>query len=244
MDVAFILLRTATPPKADDIVEHAKRYGLALTPESTEPGKASSFKIAGAGAFIAMLIDAPHPAAAHPMSGPTSAAPEEVKAAKAHFIVTAMGLEGTVRQRDAKMAGLAAAVAAASDAVGVQLAHGLLFHKAELYCELAGLALETGELPSEIAVDITTATEAKGRMSFLTHGMPRYGREELYVTAPVGGRGALGFVFEMSRWLLTDRDKKLPTGDTVGRTPEEQIIVQRVPNPTGKGDEVVRLDLP
>lgn len=244
MDVSFILLRTPTMPKSEDVAREALRYGLKLTPDPTEEGKPLSFTLEGAGPFLAMVIEAPHPDAARATTGPTSPDAADIRASKAHIILTAMGLTGTVRQRDAKMAGLTAAVAAATDAVGVQLAHGVLFHKAELYCEMAALALETGELPSEIAVDITTAAEAGERMSFLTHGMPRYGREEFFITCPVKGKGALGFVFEMTRWMLTDKQKQLPTGDTVGRTAEEKVVVQRVPNPTGRGDEVIRLDLP
>jgi hypothetical protein len=44
--------------------------------------------------------------------------------------------------------------------------------------------------------------------------------------------------------MLADPDKHLPTGDTVGRTEDEKIVIQRVPDPTAKGPEVIRLDLP
>jgi hypothetical protein len=95
-----------------------------------------------------------------------------------------------------------------------------------------------------VAVDVTAAQESPTRMSFLTHGLQRYGRDEFYVTCPVEGRGALSFVFDMARWMLTDPDKHLPTGDTVGRSEDERLAIQRVPNPTGKGPEVIRVDLP
>ncbi len=244
MDVAFILLRTGVMPSAEAVAREALRYGFKLIPAGDGDGKPLSFTIEGGGPFLAMLIDAPHPDAARTPAGPTAADAEDIKDCKAHVIVTAMSLKGTVRQRDAQMAGLAAAIAAASDAVGVQLAHGILFHKAQLYCEMAALALESGELPAEFAVDITVASEPGERMSFLTHGMPRYGREEFFITCPVQGKGALGFIFDMTRWMLTDKQKQLPTGDTVGRSAEEKVVVQRVPNPTGRGGEVIRLDLP
>ena len=80
-------------------------------------------------------------------------------------------------------------------------------------------------------------------MSFLSHNMPRYGREDFFVTCPVSGKGALDFVYMMVRWLYTDLEKELPTGDTVGRSPTEKIQIQRVPNPTGNGDTVIKLDL-
>jgi hypothetical protein len=38
--------------------------------------------------------------------------------------------------------------------------------------------------------------------------------------------------------------KHLPTGETVGRTADEKVLIQRVPDPAGQGPEVIRLDLP
>jgi len=81
------------------------------------------------------------------------------------------------------------------------------------------------------------------RMSMLTHGLVRYGREEFFVTASQGGKAAMDFIVGLARWMLMDPNKQLPTGDTVGRTPHEKVRVQRVPNPTGEGPEVIRLDL-
>ena len=95
-----------------------------------------------------------------------------------------------------------------------------------------------------VAVDITAAQESPSRMSFLTHGLRRYGREEFFMTCAIEGKGALAFVLSMTRWMLADPDKHLPTGDTVGRDADEKVPVQRVPNPTGDGTEVIRLDLP
>jgi hypothetical protein len=81
-------------------------------------------------------------------------------------------------------------------------------------------------------------------MSFMTHGLTRYGREEFYITCSRTGQGALDFVYMMVRWMITDPEKHLPTGDTLGRTAEERLVVQRVPHPGGGGDDVIRLDLP
>ena len=51
-------------------------------------------------------------------------------------------------------------------------------------------------------------------------------------------------MFGLVRWMLSDPNKHLPTGDTIGRDADEKLVVQRVPNPTGRGPEVIRLDLP
>jgi hypothetical protein len=176
--------------------------------------------------------------------GATSPTREEASAAPGHVIVTALGLEGSARARDTRMAALTAAVIDSTSAIGAMLGHGVMFHRAALFSEMAALGVEEGELPAEIAIDVSGAPEGPERMSFLTHGMVRYGREELYVTCPQRGRGALGFVLTMARWLLTDLDKQLPTGDTVGRTEDEKIVIRRVPHPAGEGPAVIRLDLP
>ena len=124
------------------------------------------------------------------------------------------------------------------------LGHGVTFHRADVFADLAALGLKHGVLPIEIGVDITAAPEPDERMSFLSHGMVRHGREEFYVTCPVGGEGGLGFVYSMVRWMLGDPEKHLPTGDTIGRDESGKIIVQRVPNPPGEGPDVIRLDMP
>lgn len=244
MDLGFVLVSKAKYPDAKKLVKHAAALGLELTRVETGDDKEMlTFELAGGGTVIYALMPAPHPDAPHMPTGPTAIGDKELAAQKAHFIVTAMQLPGDVEQRDFTTAALVAALIQCTDALGAMLAHGVVFHKAELFAGMVGEGAKEGALPPEIAVDITIARESEDRMSFLTSGMERYGREELYVTCPINGQGALGFVFDMTRWLLQDRDKQLPTGDTLGRTADEKIRIQRVPNPRGQGAPVIRLDL-
>jgi hypothetical protein len=203
-----------------------------------------SFTFANGGSFMVMLVPAPHPDALGMPVGPTSPNREQVAATKAHFILTALGLEGAPRGRDATMARLVATVIENVNAVGAMLGHGVVFHRADVFAGMAAASMDDGELPSEIAVDITSAREQNNRMSFLSHGMQRYGREEIYVTCSIDGKGALDFVFMLTRWMLSDLDKQFGTGETIGRTMKEKLTIQRVPNPTGQGPLVIRLDLP
>lgn len=241
-DLAFVLLGESVQPETAAVVASAKRLGIELINGKDEEG-ILSFEIASGGMFFVALMNAPHPDAPHMATGPTSVSPDDAAAAPAHAMVTAMGLQGDEMTRDTLMAALTSTVIDNTPAVGAMLAHGVVFHQAALFADLARLGAEQGELPPEIAVDITAARESEERMSFLSHGMARYGREELYVTCPIRGKGALDFVFTMVRWLLTDREKMLPTGETVGRAADEKITIQRVPNPTGAGAPVIRLDL-
>jgi hypothetical protein len=240
-DLAFVLVSEPRYPDPASVIESARTLGIELgAPSGDSP---LSFELPDGGAFMVMLVEAPHPDVPHMPAGPTSPSPDEAAAAPAHMILTALGLDGQPRERDTVMAKLTAAVIQSTNAVGAMLGHGVVFHKAGLFADMAGLAAEEGLLPPEVAIDITAAAEPDERMSFLTHGMERYGREEFFITCPIQGKGALDFVFGLVRWLLTDLEKQLPTGDTIGRTAEEKILVQRVPNPTGSGSEVIRLDL-
>ena len=121
------------------------------------------------------------------------------------------------------------------------LGHGAIFHRSDMFAafvEAAGTDIAT-----EITVDITAARESEDRMSFLTHGLGRYGREEFYVTSLVNSNGALDYVMALAKLMITDQNKVLLTGDIVGRTPEEHILVQRVPSPIEGKPPVIRLDM-
>jgi len=93
-------------------------------------------------------------------------------------------------------------------------------------------------------VDLAFAAEPRGRVSVVTHGMTRCGRGEFGITESAPGSGSLDLALSMAGWMLAEPDKQLPTGDTVGRSADEKLRVQRVPNPTGSGPAVIRLDLP
>ncbi|MEW5743565.1 MAG: hypothetical protein AB1938_31930 [Myxococcota bacterium] len=224
------------------MVASAKKLGIVLEPRDGG-GEPQAFSIAAGGEFFVMLMPAPHPDAPRMPYGPTSPSIEEATQAPAHFVLTAMGIEGDERRRDLVMALLTACVIDHTDAVGAMLGHGVVFHRAPLFSKLAALGAQKGLLPPEIAIDVTAANEGGGRMSFLSHNMTRYGREDFFVTCPVEGKGAFDFLLMMVRWLYTDLEKVLRTGDTVGRTADEKIAIQRVPNPTGSGQTVIRLDL-
>jgi hypothetical protein len=242
-DLSFVLLRQPAQPDPVAIVTAAAELGLALTPGEGKD-EVVELLVEGGGHLFVMMVPVPHPDAPKMPVGPLSPTMEEMEAASAHCIVTVMGVEGDERTRDRIVAILTGAVIRTLPAVAAMLGHGVLFQRADLFADFARLAAEEGELPLEICVDVTAAPEDDERMSFLTHGMTRYGGEEIYVTCPVQGEGALDYIFTIARWMFYDPDVSLPTGDTVGRTEEEKITVQRVPSPTGEGPEVIRLDLP
>ena len=242
VDISFILAKSDQVLDPVRIVAAAKELGLDLT--AAADGSTSFTIEGGGGAMVAALIGVAHPDAPMMPIAPTSPTRDDIAAAKAHIVVTGVGLAGDVRERDTLMAALTASVIGATEAVGAMLGHGVVFHKAALFQAMAASGFEEGELPVAIAVDITGAKEPEDRMSFLTHGMRRYGREEVYFTAPARGKGALGFVLDLMSWMLGDMDHAFPTGDTIGRDDGEKLKIQRVASPAGNPEQVIRLDLP
>jgi hypothetical protein len=238
--LAFVLLSKAEPPDPQSVIASAAKLGLTLA--LIDASDMQTYDAGDGRSLIVMSIAAPHPDAATMGFGPTAVEPDEAAKAPAHLIVTALGLAGTPRERDTLMAAMTACVVDNVPAVGAMLGHGVVFHKAKVFSGLAALGIEQGAIPSELAIDITTVRDSESRMSFRTYNLPRYGRENFYVTAPIRGKGALDFVMGLVRWMLNDPSKQLPTGETVGRSPTEKITIHRVLSP--EGETHIRLDLP
>ncbi len=239
--VSFVLLSKSANPDASEVIASAAKLGFVLTREDVGGNETIVQFDAGKGrTLLVMLVDAPHPDADQMPFGPTSI-PEDTEHA-AHLIVTVMGLSGSPREVDTQLAALTAAVIPNVPAIGAMLGHGAMFHKAKLFADLAALGVEQGEIPPELAIDIATERISESRMAFRTFNMPRYGRENFYVTCAISGTGALDFVMGLVRWMLTDASKQLPTGETVGRTKDEKITIHRVKSP--EGETHIRLDLP
>lgn len=241
--VAFVLLERAANPRPDAVIDAASKLGVNLQLTDTSP-TGNSFE-ADAGVVVQVMpMGFPHPDAQRTrIAGPTAVKPADANAATDHIMIVSQGLTGTPRERDGFLAAVTAAVIDTVPAVGAMLGHGALFHKARLFRDAVAGA-QRGPIPPLIAVDISMARQADSRMSFLTHGMPRYGRENLYVTCAItDGNSATQFAMGLVRWMLTDPTKHFPTGDTVGRTASERIRVQRVPHPFREGEVVMRLDL-
>lgn len=244
MDIAFLLLERAEQPDVDTVIAAAKDAGMSMSLSGAADTDVVQFDVEGGVTVMVMMMDAPHPDTPNMALGPMSPEREALTSASAHAIVTFLGIEGDVATHDRTAAALTAAVIRGMPATAAMLGHGIMFYAADLFADLALAALEEDEVPVEIVVDITAAREDEERMSFLTHGLVRYEREEFYMTAPIQGKGALPFLLDMTRWMIFDPNKQLPTGETIGRDESERIVIQRTPNPTGEGPDVIQLDLP
>lgn len=253
-ELAFVLINETRLPAAKKVIAAAKSMGISLKhavadidddKEATDT-EVVSFEDDSGVTFMVALMPAPHPDVEQLPQGPFS--PEdydELVKAPAHLILTAFGFadDAANDEIDITMCAFAASVANASESVGVLKIPGAIFYSPALFAECAKEGVESNELPILICVDVTLAAEEDGRVSVLTHNMPRYDREDLLIKFSRENTEGVDFMLDMMNWMLSDRAFELPTGDTIGRTEDEKILVQRVENPVGKGADVVLFDL-
>jgi hypothetical protein len=244
--LGFVLLKRADPPQMAALTAQSEHLGLgAAEAEPIDPAaegvRLYSFGL-GVQALIA-LIPAPHPDARSLCTGILSPDIDEATRAPAHLIVTVLEPQGSLAERDAISCRVLAAVSAATDACATMLGHGTMLYRSDFFGEVVASA-GPGELPLEVCIDITITHEPGERVSLLTHGLQRYDCEEFLVAAKAdAAEDAMDFTWGMARWVISDPDRALPTGDTVGRTADEQITIERVDSPSGDGSTVVRLEL-
>lgn len=240
----FILASSPELPSSEAIIKAAADLGepdLKALPDGND--KVLSFEHS-LGSFFVSLMEFRHPDAAKMPEGPFTPTIEEIEATSAHFITALGNGPGSLRKRDLTIARLTGAVALANRSVAAMLGHGMTFHRTAMFISAI---LEAGDdgVPIPGGIDVTISGEPDGRASILIHGMPRYGRQDLYVTAKAtedSMKFAYEFAASIADWML-NTDEQVPDGDTVGRTAEERITVKRVPNPIDSKTMVIKLDL-
>ena len=245
IQMGFIVAAMEVLPAPETVVAAANELGL--TGLAHEPMDNESFMLSFShplGSFIVTLMPAPLPGGTGMPSGIFSPQKDEVAAISQHLIVVLTGSGGDVRARDLAAAKFMAAVATSVDALGASFGHGAALTRTDVLVAAVKDAGESGVV-IPVGVDITLALESKTRASLLTHGMQRYGREELYILVPAEDKrilDAFTFAIDISTWML-NVDTVFKDGETLGRSEEERILIERVPNPTGSPDRVIRLAL-
>lgn len=241
--VAYLLTPSGSLDPAQ-VIEEAQLLGIHLRLAEEQPagGRPLVFEGPAGLTMLAMSIEAPHPDAAKLAVLPWSARPDELAAHRAHIIVAVLGLPADARVQDPVLARLALAVGRASDALGLIFGSGITAHRLDLAATLL-VGQEPTQAPVELTVDLRVYAEPPGGVAVLTHGLPRYKREDFLIRTRRGVAEAVALAQVMSRWMVEDPKKELPTDDTVGRTADEKLTVQRVPHPDGGGETVVLLDM-
>lgn len=238
-DLSLVLLSEPALPDAARFLASPRLegFGAALEKESDEQ---LVFALSGGGHLLVSLVRAPPPELG-PAALLGSLTEEATRAIKAHLIVAAMGLADARPERDALFAQLVAALLESSPALGATFGEGLCYQDAAFFARAVDSA--EGDVPIFLVIDITAAPEPEERISFLTHGMSRYERDEFYLTAPLSGEGALPFLLELVHWVIDEPERELNAGDTIGRSEEERVEIKRCQSPIEGAPEVFRLDL-
>jgi len=240
--LGFVLLEEAALPDDVKLINAVRALGLGEIGIGEREVDTASWSI-GDLSLIVGLMRAPHPDAPKMAIGPFSPMLED-EGPPAHLIVTLLGAEGSRVDRTALIIRIVTAVALATPSVAAMRGEGAMFYRTDVLAQFVS-GTPRGELPTEVAIDITIASEPDGRVSLLTHGMAAYDREEFLVTAPFDdAEDAFELANNMVHWVLVAQpDKQFPTGDTVGRTAAERIEVQRVDSPVPDAPQVIRLDM-
>lgn len=137
---------------------------------------------------------------------------------------------------------LVAAVAQATGAVGIYLGGAQATHDPRFFIEMA----RTPGLPALLMLwsGIDSAADGPDRISLLSLGLRHLGLPELRLTAPRGhGNEALEVMFDFLAYVA-ERGKRLPEGDTIGRTADERLKVHYEQSPLDPAAQVWRVDLP
>ena len=156
---------------------------------------------------------------------------------RAHLVVAQQGATGTDVEELTAFTRVVAAIVRATNAVGVYWGEGGATHHPEFVVNIAH-----SELPLPIWVGVSVAKSASGP-ELLSIGMKQLGLPELLLSTP----GLDGTAFELFYDLLAyvvRRGKKLPEGDSVGRTPKEKLKVHYVPSPIHPEEQVWNVVLP
>jgi hypothetical protein len=248
-----VLLRTSSMPILERLSPVATRLGLGEATSGPIEGRAHArdefrwyeFDGGPSGGVNAVVRRMNRSVRAAPFleNSVLSATPEQLSASSDTLMVWFSNSKGTLVHDDELTSRLLAAMAASTDATAVKLAHSRVFYGAEMFVAHVAASLP-GELPVQVCVDLTFAEIDSKHRSVLSHGMARYGREELLVTTEGDDTEvAVQFAWTLSAAALSDPNRTFLDGSTVEGPSGEPIAVRRVPHPERKGADVIRLDL-
>lgn len=250
VNLAFVLLSQAQMPEAEQIVRAFGAYAPTdqrLRLRGNEAGKQIlEFEISPSGtAFVALM----------PLAVPKGEADDAVRFSvsalgtgwklpshKAHLMVNLRDAETQSHiETLSRFTSLLAAVAEASQAVGIYWGNAGATHDPKFFMSIA----RERDLVSQIMLwtGVSIARDDNGRLSLLSLGMKQLNLPDLLLTAPKSaGNTALATFFDFLVYVA-NLGKPIPEGDTVGRTANERLAVHYVPSPIDPNTKVWRVDL-
>lgn len=254
VDLAFVLLSSAQPPTAEAIARSYREIdpdGEGLRVPVEENGDSAGDEVvslefdSGDTAFAALM----------PVAVPGGEADEAARFSlsalgkgwvlpehQAHLLVTVPSSNLSPVERLSRFTSLLAAVADASDCVGIYWGNAGATHDPEFF---VSVAREGGVAPRMVLwTGVSIAQESDGRHSLLSLGMQQLGLPDLLlVESGSSGGAALEWFFDLLAYVAS-RGQPLPEGDTIGRTAEEKLPVHYVPSPIDSSKRVWRVEIP
>jgi len=185
------------------------------------------------------LMPNPHPEALDMTRSPTSAKPETLERMTGFFVLAAFGLpENDQVAADWYLSRIVASVVRGTPSLAAMLGQGMFFYEADFFARM--VENKPSRLASQIAVDLTIAREDDDRLSVVTHGLNRYGYEELFVITAEHGSAIL-HTMALAGDIL-DGTVRLSAGGTVPGAHGAAVVADRVPSPVSGRPDVLRLD--
>jgi hypothetical protein len=130
-----------------------------------------------------------------------------------------------------------AAIVRATRAVGVYWGESGATHHPEFVVNMAHT-----ELPLPVWVGVSLANNGKDK-ELLSIGMKQQGLPELLLVTPEVDGTVVEFFYDLLAYVAR-RGKKLPEGDSIGRTEKEKLKVRYVPSPIDPKTQVWTVRLP
>jgi hypothetical protein len=132
-----------------------------------------------------------------------------------------------------------ASVAHALDALGIYDGNAGATHIAPFYIGAA----QQETLPPHLVTGLSLAKESEICATVLTKGLRRLGLREFLITVPIEEmRSGVEYLLDLVGYVV-NRQEQLGDGETVGRSPEERLLVRHQRSPVNPAEEVVTLDL-
>lgn len=156
---------------------------------------------------------------------------------RAHLVVAQQKVKGTKLADLTAFTRVVAAIVRATNAVGVYWGEGGATHHPEFVVNIAHT-----ELPLPIWVGVSVASTDQGQ-ELLSVGMKQLGLPDLLLFSPEVDGAVFEFFYDLLAYV-TRRGKRLPEGDSVGRTEKEKLKVHYMPSPLDPSSEVWSVRLP
>lgn len=248
MQLAFLLLEKNVdldPVRIRVALERVWDAPFAMAAGSGQ-GDALCFSIGARESLVLVPVSTPIPdgeaeaMASHSISGLGTG--WQLGAHEAHLVVTLQEADdGPSPRRLWRFSRLLAGVVDGVDGVvGVYCGEAHATHDPDFFRDMA---MQEGMVPVHLWNGISIAGNDE-RVSLLSLGMQQLGQPNLKLTGPrAEGTALIEYFFNLLDYAAR-RGSPIAHGETVGRSPEEKLVVRHEPSPIAEGKTVWCVDLP